>query len=143
MSQYFDQAAEALMNFRKEGYSPVELTVWCEDFARDIALRCQMMGDYALPQSYVDRAYRILLDHRLVEWPLGYPGEPDPETEDDHWRLLQTGVERLHDLFHEIANQLEQSDSVLVYQAVAVGTMEDRCMALLEAQMKQTEEVTP
>ena len=130
MSSYFDKGVSDLCDWRDKTlpYDP-EFRAWRDQFVMHILGRCQMGGEYRLPDEIKHRIYKILGQSMLVDWPIGVPGEPDPPDDETQWRLLQRGISDLHDVFHEIG-YLQGSDNPTIW----VGEAENQVDEFLRGQ---------
>jgi len=140
MSSYFDKASDQLRKFQEQGFiacSP-EVTAFVEGFVRDILVRTSCIEGLILPEPYLNRVYEILHHSLMLEWPYHlYPDGPNiPECyADDEYYPLRNGIERMHDLFHEIAQAgFPGGDSVLFYRSLLEDKARD---AFIQASLKK------
>lgn len=125
MSSYFDKGVSDLCDWRNKTIPcDPEFRAWRDQFVLHILGRCQMTGDYLLPDKIKHQIYTILGRSTLVDWPYGTAGEPDPADEEAQWGLLQRGISDLHTLFHEIG-YLHGSDDPRIWIGEAENQVDD------------------
>lgn len=104
MSDYFAAWMRELEDCRNSNISPYapEFLTWRDLRVMPIFGRCQMGGRHQLPDEMRHRIFRILGESMLIDWPVGCPGDPDPQDTQKTFSLMGRGIDALRSIFREI-----------------------------------------
>lgn len=143
MSSYFDKKTDELHRLMEQGISPYSIEEWRESLALDILLFLQLCKEEAaITASQHAFAVKTLYTHMIIDWPSemtedghtkALPGQPDPESDEEIFQTLLRGVNRLHDLFHEIGRNENSrvGDNPLVWRSMLLMQAEAQATTML------------